>query len=96
VLPMPDRAQFTRTETGRARAASAVDAEYDKAVRQRWRALALVVKAKLEAVDSEITTFEDEFLAHTVLPSGRTVSEEIMPSVDIAIASGGPLQIEAP
>src|SRR5690349_11731454 len=42
----------------------------DQETRRRWRALALSIKAKLEMVESGITTFEDEFLAHIVLPSG--------------------------
>jgi hypothetical protein len=44
---------------------------WEQACRQRWRALALVVKAKLEAVQSGIATFEDEFLAYTMLPERR-------------------------
>jgi hypothetical protein len=43
--------------------------------RQRWRALALVIKAKLEAVESGITAFEEEFLPHIVMPTGQTVGE---------------------
>jgi len=57
--------------------------------RQRWRALLLVVKAKLEAVDSGITTFEQEFLAHIVLPDNRTVGEWITPQLDQAYTEGG-------
>jgi hypothetical protein len=43
----------------------------DKSERQRWRALLLVIKAKLEAVATGITSFEEEFLAHILLPDGR-------------------------
>ena len=57
--------------------------------RRRWRALVLVVKAKLEAVESGITTFEDEFLAHIVLPDNRTVTEWLKPQLEIAYESGG-------
>ncbi|WP_454044388.1 hypothetical protein [Cellulosimicrobium sp. Marseille-Q8652] len=41
-------------------------------------------------------TFEAEFLPHTVLPSGRTVFEEVGPAVEIAYETGAvaPLQIE--
>jgi hypothetical protein len=50
--------------------------------RRRWRALLLVVKAKLEAVDSGISVFEDEFLAHIVDPStNRTVGEVLTPRI---------------
>ena len=98
ILPLPDResADFTRTPTGKSRTSTAAEAAYEQAVRQRWRALALMVKAKLEAVASGIVTFEEEFLPHTVLPSGRTVAQEIMPAVESAYATGAvtPLQIE--
>jgi len=43
---------------------------WEKSQRQKWRALTLVIKAKLEAVASGICTFEEEFLAHIVLPGG--------------------------
>jgi hypothetical protein len=49
------------------------------ACRARWRALALVIKAKLEAVESGITTFEEEFLAHIVLPDGTTLGQWAAP-----------------
>ena len=37
---------------------------------QRWRALLLVIKAKFEAIESGVSCFDDEFLAHIVLPDG--------------------------
>lgn len=61
---------------------------YEKEVRRRWRALALVVKAKLEAVATGITTFETEFMAHIVMPDGRTVGEHIVPKIEAAYAKG--------
>lgn len=91
LLPMPDRADraFTHTpERGNVRTAAAAEAEYDKAVRQRWRALALMVKAKLEGVAAGIVTFEEEFLPHIVLPSGRTVFEEVGDDVEQAYLTG--------
>ena len=54
---------------------------WEQACRQRWRALSLCIKAKLEACESGITTFEEEFLAQLVLPGGVTVAEKIMPSI---------------
>lgn len=86
VLPLPDRdsTDFTRTPTGRPRAATQARAEYEQAVRQRWRSLALVIKAKLEAVESGIVTFDAEFLAHIVLPDGRTVADNVVPRVQQA------------
>ena len=59
-----------------------------QAERQRWRALAMVIQAKLEAVSAGITTLEDEFLAWTVLADGRTVAEWAQPQ--IGSPGGGP------
>jgi hypothetical protein len=55
--------------------------KWEQACRQSWRALALVIKAKLEAVESGITSFEDEFLAHIVMPDGQTVATHIKPRI---------------
>ena len=61
---------------------------FDQLCRQKWRALALVVKAKLEAVESEITTLEQEFLAHIVLPGGKTFGDHIIPRLDSIYKTG--------
>jgi hypothetical protein len=74
LLPLPDRADREYTQrTPR----SAADAErtWEQAVRSRWRALLLVIKAKLEAAESGIVSIESEFLSQTMLPDGRTVGE---------------------
>lgn len=86
-LPLPDKNadEFKRTPVRRNwRDPEQVEAAYEQAIRQRWRALALVIKAKLEAVEAGITTFEDEFLAHTALPSGETVGQWIGPQLEAA------------
>ena len=90
VLPMPDpqAREFARTPTGRERAAKAREEAYEQAVRQKWRALALMVKAKLEAVSSGIVTFEQEFLPHIVLPGGATVYEHVAEGVERAYVEG--------
>jgi hypothetical protein len=89
-LPMPDPndREFNLTPTGKRRVQSAVEQAYEQAVRQRWRALALVIKAKLEAVSAGITTVEQEFLAHIQLPNGSTVGEWAAPQLEIAYARG--------
>lgn len=91
VLPMPNPndESFRLTPTGKERSRSAAESEYDQAIRQRWRALALVIKAKLEAVDTGIVTFDEEFLAHLLLPSGETVGERTMPEYHKILANGG-------
>jgi hypothetical protein len=61
---------------------------WEQACRSRWRALALCVKAKLEAVASGITSFEAEFLAHFVMPGGKTFGEIAIPQIEEASKSG--------
>jgi hypothetical protein len=63
-------------------------AKAEAATRQRWRALVLVLKAKLEAVASGISTLESEFLAGIVLPNGMTVGQAMLPRLSDAVTSG--------
>lgn len=79
-LPMPPIAEFAHTPTGRLRR-SVVQREeaYEQEKRRRWRALMLVIKAKLEAVSCGISTLEREFLSDVVLPNGRTIGEWAIP-----------------
>ncbi len=91
VLPMPDpkSREFTHTPArGTLRSPAEAEKACEQAGRQRWRALALVIKAKLEAVAAGITTIEDEFLAHTVLPDGSTVGQFMKPQLAIAYEQG--------
>lgn len=91
LLPMPDRnsREFTRTPVkGLWRDPDQIAQAYEQAIRQRWRALLLIIRAKLEAVAAGIVTIEDEFLAHTVLPNGQTVGEATRPAIDAAYATG--------
>lgn len=83
-VPMPDRRQIPRyTATNRTRSEVAITAEWDQLVRERWRALALVVKAKLTAVEAGISTVEREFLADVVLTDeGRTVHDYVGPMIE--------------
>ncbi len=91
VLPLPnfdsDEFRFTPAR-GNERSQKQHEAAYEQAVKQRWRALALVIKAKLEAVESEITTFEDEFLSHIVMPNGLTLGESVKPQIASAYETG--------
>lgn len=91
LLPLPDKSDpvFWKTPGGRRRRdESEAFKHWEQACRQKWRALALAVKAKLEAVDSEITVFEKEFLAHFVLPSGETLGDYVLPKMEAALAEG--------
>lgn len=90
-LPLPEQSdpKFAKTPAGRKQ----LDPQrryiaWEQACRQAWRALALVIKAKLEAVASGITTFEDEFLAHIVMPDGISVGKHIKPVIQAWYSSG--------
>lgn len=96
VLPLPkrDAKEFTERKVNQSKWSTVPCTpqeqakRWEQACRQRWRALALVVKAKLEAVQTGITTFDDEFLAHIVLPDGRTTSQWLVPQLEEACAGG--------
>ncbi len=89
ILPIPPRTDFEKTETGRTRkSANAIDQAWEQASRQAWRALALCIKAKLEAVEAEITTFDEEFMAHIVMPNGLTVGSAMVPQIAAAYETG--------
>jgi hypothetical protein len=91
VLPMPDKdsREFTHTPArGNRRSDTEIQRAYEQAVKQRWRALALVIKAKLEAVAAGIVTFEDEFAMHMILPDGRTVRDHVLPAIENAYTTG--------
>lgn len=91
ILPLPakDEQRFTHHSRG-LRTADAALKEWEQATRQRWRALALVIKAKLEAVESGIAIFEDEFMANIVLPGGETVGQFMRPQIAEAYRIGAP------
>jgi hypothetical protein len=86
-LPRPDEERFTHNTRGK-RTASVAHEAWEQACRQRWRALNLAVKAKLEAVEAGISEFEDEFLAYIMLPSGETMGKVARPAIELAYETG--------
>lgn len=88
-LPNKDDPKFRFTPAKRRKLSNdAAERVWEQACRQRWRALALVIKAKLEAVESKISEFEDEFLSHIVLPGGQTMGTWAKPQIAIAYEKG--------
>lgn len=61
---------------------------WDAECRRRWRALVLIIKAKLEAVSSGVASLEDEFLAYIVVPGGKTFGEWAGPQIQAAYDKG--------
>jgi hypothetical protein len=85
VLPLPDRTSkafwFTPNQHRRRDEQGAYLA-WEQACRQRWRALALNLKAKLEAVECGIESFEVAFMPYVVMPDGKTVADHVLPALE--------------
>lgn len=82
-MPDVDDPEFTQTPTGRyCKSQEIIQKKWEQATRQKWRALALVVKAKLEAIDSGISSMEDEFLAWIVTPDGKQIRDHVLGYLD--------------
>jgi hypothetical protein len=73
-----------------------VDEKHEQRRRQRWRALFLCIKAKLESIKSGIETFDEAFLAHTVMPDGRTVYERTNPTLLKILKTGKMVELLPP
>lgn len=91
VLPLPDKQEqkfwFTPERRTKRSEKQAYEA-WEQACRSRWRSLYLIIKAKLEAVNSGISTIEREFFYDIVLPDGKTVGEFMAPQIETAYKTG--------
>ncbi len=89
-LPLPARNErrFTHNASDFRRTPAQADQAWRQGERAAWRALVLIVKAKLEAVAAGITTIEREFLPDIALPNGQTVGEFVQPQLDKVYSSG--------
>ncbi len=91
VLPLPSQMneKYFKTPTGRTcKDTNAVYEKWEQDCRSAWRALALIVKAKLEAVESGVSTFDGEFLAYIVMPNGKTFGETALPQLEMMTEKG--------
>jgi hypothetical protein len=81
-LPDIDEDRFALDGRGRARSQTAWANAYDQECRRLWRSLLLVIKAKLESVESGVETFDEAFLPQIVIPgTGQTYSEYSLPQI---------------
>lgn len=60
----------------------------DQRNRQKGRALMLVIKAKLESVESQVETFEEAFLAQVLMPDGDTLYDRVKEPIAIEYREG--------
>ena len=80
---------FRRTPGGRRTRSDEDTAKaWEQAQREKWRALALTIKAVLVAVETEIWTFEQAFHPWTVMPDGKTLFEHCEPKVAKMVTTG--------
>lgn len=56
--------------------------------REQWRTLVLVLKAKFTALEGQVETFDQCFLAHIILPGGGTVGAQALPALAEAYKTG--------
>jgi hypothetical protein len=75
-LPMPKRNEHRR------------QGAWEQACRERWRAIVLMVKAKLELARIGVSSIEREFLADMVLADGTTMHLAVAESIRTALAEG--------
>jgi hypothetical protein len=86
-LPNPDEVRLARKPRGTTYQEGKRRA-WDQKCRERWRAMLLLIRAKLEAVELGVSTIEREFLADIYLPDGRRVGETIGPELAAAYERG--------
>lgn len=98
-LPLLTDKQFKTDAKGRTLEGAKQLAAWEQATRQKWRALLLSIKAKLEAVNSGIVEFEEEFLAQIIDPeTNQTIYQAIREPIKQRYLgnAGGPLLLEGP
>ncbi len=88
-LPRQDDERFLRDGRNSVRSPEKRFEAWEQSCRERWRALLLCIKAKLESVEAGIETFEDAFLAHIQMGDGLTVSQHVRPWIAKAYTEGG-------
>jgi hypothetical protein len=99
VLPRPKHDDYKFSRSGQMRSERQVAQALEQADRQRWRALYLVIRAKIEAVEADLSIFEEEFLAFIVVPGrNETLGQILVPrlkagefNLSRALPAGDPL-----
>lgn len=62
--------------------------KYEQAQRSLWRCALLVIKGKLESIESGIETVEEAFMPHILLPDGKTVGQVMAPQLEHSYSTG--------
>jgi hypothetical protein len=90
VLPLPDPQSraFSHTPTGRPRTPAGQQRAYNQTLREKWRVLLFVTRGKLQAVESGISSLDQEFVT-AFLPAAA------WPEEAKTVASGGVIRAGA-
>lgn len=94
VLPLPTELETRhwwssgKANTGRKRTPEGARTALEQERKARWRGLLLCIKAKLEAVEAGIESFDQAFLAYIALPGGRNVGDEVLTMLQDAADKG--------
>lgn len=87
-MPARDEKRFTHKNSWTKRTDIQIAALYEQEERRLWRSLALVIKAKLESVESGIETFESAFAMNIVMPDGKLFREHALPFIAESYETG--------
>ena len=87
VIPLPQKADAMIVKRGYYGKTFSQE-KFDQLLRERWRATLLVIKAKLESVESGIESFDAAFMAQLILPSGQTMEEWASPQMETLMIDG--------
>jgi hypothetical protein len=81
VLPARPTAVLLPYQTRQGSVPTGAQRRWEQACREQWRALLLYIKAKFAAIDARITSFDEAFLGHRMLPGGRSVAALVVPQL---------------
>ena len=93
-VPLPKKAEFQKHPDKRTynrvrgRTPEQQHRAWEQACRERWRALVLLVKAKLESIAIGQSSVEREFLPDVLLPNGKSVYEQIKVDIERSYLDG--------
>lgn len=87
-VEVPPASEFRKDPAGRQRPKGGAERARENELKRRWRVLVLQIKAKCEAAESGMSTFEAEFFTSTLLPNQKTAGEHFAPAIEQAYESG--------
>lgn len=83
----PALSDVRNTPTGRQRSLDASMAAQETEFMRRGRAVLLMIKARLEAIENGIETMDQAFMAYILLPSGEPIGAHLAPQIEAAYQS---------